>query len=213
MSVFQQLLDESVQKHGHLCAGQVIGVRMAILGCRLVGIEEPKAEQFRKNLIVFVEIDRCATDAISSVTGCQLGKRTMKFMDFGINAATFFNTETKEAYRVISTESSRDLARHFASPEETSQQRQQLIGYQNMPDNLLFEVQRVRVSLADTDMPGPPRCRAVCDRCGTTVRDNKEINIDGELLCRACSNASYFQVLATFALPASDENALKENIA
>ncbi|MBB1094384.1 formylmethanofuran dehydrogenase subunit E, partial [Rhodopseudomonas palustris] len=154
MDNFARLLKESVKKHGHLCAGQVIGVRMAMLGCRLIGIEDPKEERFRKKIVVFVEIDRCATDAIASVTGCQLGKRTMKFKDFGINAATFLNLDTKIAYRIVSTESSREHAHEYA-PEETSRQKQQLVGYQTMPDNLLFDVQQVEVSLAEGDMPGP----------------------------------------------------------
>lgn len=212
MATFQQLLDESVEKHGHLCAGQVIGVRMAMLGCRLVGVENPKDPQFRKKLMVFVEIDRCATDAIASVTGCQLGKRTMKFKDYGINAATFVNLETMQAYRVISTESSRELARHYAPPEETSLQGQQLAGYRNMPDDLLFAVQRVSVPLAAGDMPGPPRFHRVCARCGLTVRDGRELQVGGELVCRGCSDHSYFQVVETVDLPLTHEKSLEESV-
>ncbi len=155
MKDFHELLDESVKKHGHLCAGQVIGVRMAMLGCSLVGIEEPKDPRHRKKLIVYVEIDRCATDAIASVTGCQLGKRTLKFKDFGINATTFVNLDTHQAYRVISTESSREYVDRYAS-RELSPKEQQIIGYQNMPDNLLFDVQRVQVSLPENDMQDLP---------------------------------------------------------
>lgn len=193
MNNFDILLKESVSKHGHLCAGQVIGVRMAMLGCRLIGIENPKDKGFKKKIMVFVEIDRCATDAIASVTGCQLGKRTMKFKDFGINAATFVNLATHIAYRVVSTESSRDHAHKYA-PEETSLKQQQLVGYQNMPDELLFDVQQVEVSLAQGDMPGPPRHHATCDRCGQMVRDGKELHIGLEVICRPCSDNSYFKV-------------------
>ena len=110
MQSFEELLKQSVSRHGHLCAGQVIGVRMAMLGCRLVGIKDPLAPEFRKKLITYVEIDRCATDAIESVTGCRTGKRTLKLKDFGINAATFLNLESHEAYRIVSTEQSRELA-------------------------------------------------------------------------------------------------------
>ena len=204
MKTFEQLLDESVKKHGHLCAGQVIGVRMAMLGCRLVGIEAPKDPRYRKKLIVYVEIDRCATDAIASVTGCQLGKRTMKFKDFGINAATFMNLDTHLAYRIISTESSRDYACRYASPD-LSPKEQQIIGYQNMPDNLLFDVQRVQISLPQNDMPGPPRHNAVCERCGQMIRDGKEIHTPHEIICRPCSSESYFTVLEHCWNPAHPE--------
>lgn len=165
-----------------------------MLGCRLIGIEDPKDERFRKKIIVFVEIDRCATDAISSVTGCQLGKRTLKFKDFGINAATFVNLDTHTAYRIVSTENSREHAHKYA-PEETSLQQQQLVGYQNMPDDLLFYVQQVQVSLPDGDMPGPPRHHAVCDHCGQMVRDGKEVHVEHEILCRPCSGRNYFKVI------------------
>jgi formylmethanofuran dehydrogenase subunit E len=211
MRTFQILLDESVKAHGHLCAGQVIGVRMAMLGCSLVGIENPKDKQFRKKLIVFVEIDRCATDAIASVTGCQLGKRTMKFKDFGINAATFVNLDTHIAYRVVSTETSREHAVEYA-PKETSLQQQQIIGYQNMPDRLLFDVQRVEVSLPTGDMPGPPRHHAVCDHCGQMVRDGKEVRIGDEVTCRPCSDKSYFKVVDPYWHPETQIKYAEERI-
>lgn len=199
MRSFDILLSESVKRHGHLCAGQIIGVRMAMLGCRLVGIDDPKSDQHRKKLIVYVEIDRCATDAIESVTGCRLGKRTLKFKDFGINAATFVNIEMGAAVRVISTERSRDLVKKYA-PNEISHYHQQMKGYQLMPDSELFDVQRVNVTLPDHDMPGPPCKHTECSRCGQMVRDNKEVIVDGQPLCRICGGEGYFKITDTIKL-------------
>jgi len=211
MKNFEELLEESIQKHGHLCAGQVIGVRMAMLGCSLVGIKEPKDPKFRKKLIVYVEIDRCATDAIASVTGCQLGKRTLKFKDFGINAATFVNLDTREAYRVVSTERSREYASDYA-PVELSSKDQQLIGYQNMPDDLLFDVQQVQVNLPETDMPGPPKKHIICEKCGQMIRDGKEVICDEEIICRPCSEESYFKVVVPGFSPAQEVVLMEETI-
>ncbi len=191
MKSFDQLLEASVQQHGHLCAGQVIGVRMAMLGCKLVGIPEPKSPQYRKQLMVFVEIDRCATDAIESVTGCRMGKRTLKFKDFGINAAAFVNLKTGVAYRIVSTERSRELARFYA-PEQPDTRSQQVEGYKRMPDKELFDVQPVEVTLPEWEMPGPPRRHAVCERCGQMVRDGREVRQDGQILCRPCAGKAYF---------------------
>ncbi|HHO49028.1 MAG TPA: formylmethanofuran dehydrogenase [Desulfobacteraceae bacterium] len=191
MQSFASLLAESVQRHGHLCAGQIIGVRMATLGCRLVGITDPKDPAFRKKLMVFVEIDRCATDAIESVTGCRLGRRTLKFKDFGINGATFLNLETGTAYRIVSTESSRDLAAGFA-PDAPDARARQIEGYRRMPDELLFDVHRVRVRPDPCQMPGPPRRRVVCGKCGQMVRDGRELRVGEALLCRHCAGESYF---------------------
>lgn len=194
MLSFETLLAESVERHGHLCAGQIIGVRMAMLGCRLAGIMDPEAPAYRKKLMVFVEIDRCATDAIESVTGCRLGRRTLKFKDFGINAATFLNLDTMVAYRVVSTESSRDMAKNFA-PEGADFRTRQIEGYKRMPDDLLFEVHRVRVRLDSCQMPGPPRCHAICEKCGQAVRDGREIRTGETVLCRHCAGESYFVLM------------------
>lgn len=194
MRDFNTLLSESAKVHGHLCAGQVIGVRMSMLGCRLIGIDEPKSEAFRKKIIVYVEIDRCATDAIASVTGCKLGKRTLKFKDFGINAATFLNLETGEAVRIISTEESRGLVTKYAL-DETTHYQQQMKGYMRMPDSELFEVQRVKVNLPENDMPGPPRKYIICNRCTQVIRDGKEILLDDEVLCPICAGKGYFDII------------------
>jgi formylmethanofuran dehydrogenase subunit E len=194
MKSFETLLQESVERHGHQCAGQVIGVRMAMLGCRLVGIDDPKSPDFRKKLIVYVEIDRCATDAIESVTGCRMGKRTLKFKDFGINAATFLNLDTGDAYRIVSTERSRRLCVRYA-PDEKDIKRQQLEGYKRMPDKELFDVEQVRVKIGECDMPGPPRRHVECRQCGQMVRDGKEAYIDGDAVCRHCAGEGYFERL------------------
>ena len=192
MKSFEDLLKESVVRHGHLCAGQVIGVRMSMLGCKLIGIENPGVGGWRKKLMVFVEIDRCATDAIQSVTGCSMGKRTLKFRDFGINAATFLNLETGEAYRIVSTEESRRLANLYA-PGEPDPALCQVIGYQQMPDNELFHVLAVNVGLEEWEMPGPPRRKVACGRCGQIVRDGREVIQNGISLCRPCSGMGYFE--------------------
>jgi len=112
MADLEELLHESVKVHGHLCPGQVLGVRMSILGLKSIGIGDPKGRD-RKSIIVFVEMDRCATDAVQSVTGCSLGHRTMKFMDYGKMAATFVNLETGKATRIIAREDSRDRAKEY----------------------------------------------------------------------------------------------------
>ena len=110
MPTLDDLLEEAKVAHGHLCAGQVLGVRLAMLGCARLGIEQPRGRD-RKRLVTFVEIDRCATDAIGVVTGCRLGKRARKFRDWGKMAAAFVDLQTNRAIRIAARESSKDLAR------------------------------------------------------------------------------------------------------
>jgi len=191
MKSFELLLEGSADVHGHLCPGQVVGVRMAMLGCRLIGLDEPTRRDQIKKLIVYVEMDRCTADAVSHVTGVKLGRRSLKFMDYGIMAATFVNLETDRSFRVISTEESRDLAPIYA-PEIENKSLQQLEAYQRMPDSVLFRVQKVRVKINDGDLPGPTRFKSVCNRCGQIVRDGREVRQDNQVYCKPCTEACYF---------------------
>jgi len=194
MQDFETLLKGSAEAHGHLCPGQVVGVRMAMLGCDLIGLDNPQSLPQIKKIIVYVEIDRCATDAISYVTGVKLGRRSLKFMDNGIMAATFVNLETNRAFRIRSTEKSRELAAKYA-PEIKDNQLQQLEAYKLMPLEELFEVQEVKVDVPINDMPGPTRFKAVCQECKTVVRDKKEVYKNEQILCRSCAFGAYYRPL------------------
>jgi formylmethanofuran dehydrogenase subunit E len=192
MKSFEELLAVSVAAHGHLCPGQIVGVRLAMLGCRLLGFDVPCPYPQLKKLIVFIEMDRCTGDAVAHVTGVKLGRRSLKFMDYGIMAATFINLETGRAYRIISTEEARDLAPLYAGPG-LEKREQQLAAYRVMPDSVLFRVQEVEVDLPPYDLPGPSRCKVACARCGQVVRDHREVIQNGLALCRPCAGGAYFK--------------------
>ncbi len=194
MKPFHELLASSAAEHGHLCPGQVIGVRMAMLGCSLIGLDDPNSLEQIKNLIVYVEIDRCATDAIAHVTGAKLGRRSLKFVDHGIMAATFVNLATGKAFRIVSREDSRELAANYA-PDIKDPRQQQLIAYQRMTLEELFTVEEVAVEVPVSDLPGPARYKAVCQRCGIVVRDKREVTQNGRILCRSCAFGAYYRPL------------------
>src|SRR5512135_2794521 len=145
MKSFDEYLRDAEQAHGHLCAGQVLGVRLAMLGLQRLGIEDPRGKD-RKRLVTFVEIDRCATDAIGVVTGCRLGKRALKFRDWGKMAATFVDVSTGKAIRVAARESSKALAKSM-HPEIENKKQQQMLAYREMTDDQLFQAQWVHVEL------------------------------------------------------------------
>jgi formylmethanofuran dehydrogenase subunit E len=191
-SHFEALLDESVKVHGHLCPGQVLGVRMSMLGLRVTGINDPKGKD-RKNIMVYVEIDRCATDAIQSVTGCSPGKRTLKLVDHGKMAATFINLNTKKAVRILAREESKDRAKNYF-PDIGDKYQCQTAAYKIMPDEELFEWKEVNVEIPKEDMPGRPLKRIKCEQCGEYVQDKREIQADGRLLCRACAGGAYYKI-------------------
>jgi formylmethanofuran dehydrogenase subunit E len=186
-----ELLEECGRLHGHLCAGQLLGVRMALLGCRLTGLTDPRGVD-RKKLIVWVEIDRCMADAVGAVTGVRLGKRSLKFFDYGKVAATFLNTETNEAVRIVALDESRELA-DALYPQIESRRERQFRAYREASDEELFKVERVQVRYGEMDAPGRPRARVKCALCGEGVNDGRELKGEtGEILCRPCASGGYY---------------------
>jgi formylmethanofuran dehydrogenase subunit E len=186
-------LREAERAHGHLCAGQVLGVRLAMLGLEKLGIEDPRGKD-RKRLVTFVEIDRCATDAIAVVTGCRLGKRALKFRDWGKMAATFVDVSTGKAIRIAAKESSKALARSM-HPEIESKNQQQMLAYREMAEDDLFTKQWVKVELPAEEFPGYKGERIVCAECGEGINFRREVLRDGRVLCRACTGERYYEIL------------------
>jgi formylmethanofuran dehydrogenase subunit E len=188
---FDEYLRAAEQAHGHLCAGQVLGVRLAMLGLQKLAIDDPYGKD-RKRLVTFVEIDRCATDAVGVVTGCRLGKRALKFRDWGKMAATFIDVSAGKAIRVAAKESSKALAREM-HPEIDNKNQQQMLAYREMSDEDLFTTQWVKVDLPPEEFPGYKGERIVCERCGEGINFRREVRREGKILCRACTGESYYQ--------------------
>lgn len=151
MKTFDEYLEDAEVAHGHLCAGQVLGVRLAMLGLTRLGIDDPRGKD-RKRLVTFVEIDRCATDAVAVVTGCRLGKRALKFRDWGKMAATFVDANTGKGVRIAAKESSKALARQM-HPELPNKDSQQMLAYREMPEDDLFTIEWVKVDLPRKSFP------------------------------------------------------------
>jgi formylmethanofuran dehydrogenase subunit E len=198
MRDFQTLLQQAAERHGHLCAGQVLGVRMAMRALNELGMaDEPEP----KRVIVYVEIDRCSADAVATVARVSLGKRTLKYLDYGKMAATFVDTRTQRACRVVALESARVRARHYTPPDLEKHQAE-LIAYQQMPDEELFDVYPVSVEIPEFDRPGHPLRRVDCVRCGEGINDGREVMRDDETLCRACASGAYYEPVVASAQPA-----------
>lgn len=190
-----ELLEECGRLHGHICPGQLLGVRMALLGCRLVDIDEPRGTD-RKKLIVWVEIDRCMTDALSAVTGARLGRRSLKYFDYGKVAATFFNTESGKAVRVVALDDSRELA-NTRFPQVENKKQRQLLAYREAADEELFKIEDVSVKYDEMDAPGRPRSRVACARCGEGINDGRECHNEIlETLCVPCYRGGYYQKIS-----------------
>jgi formylmethanofuran dehydrogenase subunit E len=207
MESFDDLLRQAELAHGHLCAGQILGVRLALLGCQRLGISQPRTAE-RKRIVTFVEIDRCATDAIAVVTGCRLGKRALKFRDWGKMAATFVDlhaplvmhddTPSYKGIRIAALESSKQRARELY-PHIENKNQQQMLAYREMPDADLFTEQWVSVPLHPREMPGYKSSRIACAVCGEGINYDRNVtDSDGRILCHSCAfpESSYYHPLS-----------------
>jgi len=193
MKSLDEYLHDAEQAHGHLCAGQVLGVRLAMLGLQKLCIEDPRGKD-RKRLVTFVEIDRCATDAVAVVTGCRLGKRALKFRDWGKVAATFVDVSSGKAIRISAKESSKSLDSQM-HPEIEDKNQQQMLAYREISDDDLFALQWVRVDLPPEEFPGYKGERVVCEACGEGINFRREVQRDGKMLCRACAGEQYYTII------------------
>lgn len=198
--ILHDLLQQAEIAHGHLCAGQILGVRMAMLACHRLGIEDPRGKD-RKRLVTFVEIDRCATDAIGVVTGCRLGKRALKFRDWGKMAATFVDLnlalapDLYKGFRVSALESSKQKASELYPHLEKNPQ--QMLAYREMPDALLFSEHWVQVPLPRSEFPGFKGARIACTVCGEGINYDRSVQGTAGPVCLGCAELEhrYYQPL------------------
>lgn len=182
MKSLEKDLEEAVKFHGHLCGGQIIGVRMARLALRELGIEDPACY---RDLIVYVEADRCLADAVLVVTRCTMGRRRLKWMDYGKMAATFVDIAKERAIRIHT----RNISPEHRAGEDSKQ------AWSRIPDETLFIVQSVTVHIPREDLPGRPLQTVICVRCGEKVHDCRQVVRGGEVLCRACAGGAYYRTI------------------
>jgi formylmethanofuran dehydrogenase subunit E len=183
---YETLLAQAGKFHGDICPGIQIGTRMAMCGLRNIGIGDPKGAD-RKKLMVFVEIDRCATDAIMALTDCRPGKRTMKVRDYGKMAATFINLDSMKAVRLATIIDKKEADSHHELPDFTK-----------TPDEGLFSITFVEVPLRPEDMPGKPLRRRQCSQCGESVMDGRDIETSSGTLCVPCfEKTTYYRPAQT----------------
>jgi formylmethanofuran dehydrogenase subunit E len=187
MKTLSEYLELAAVAHGHICAGQVLGVRLAMLGIRELGLD-PIAE--RKRIVTYVEIDRCVTDAVALVANCRLGKRALKFRDWGKVAATFCDLQTGRSIRIAAKESSKQAAKDLFPdlPREEAQQK----AYAQLSDDVLFSKEWVKVEIHPEDLPGFKSPRVICEQCGEGINFKREVTVNGHTLCRACAGERYY---------------------
>lgn len=188
MPTLEELLAASAALHHHLCPRQVLGVRMGLAGSRWLDLPIPQTD---KRMLVVVETDGCVIDGLAVATGCRVGRRTMRVLDFGKVAATFVDTQTGQAVRVIPCGSARQQAREYA-PEAKNRWETYLLGYQRMPEEALLQLQPVTLTLSLEKLLSKEGHRVQCEGCSEEISNEREVSQNGQILCRACAGQSYY---------------------
>jgi len=193
MPTLKELLDQTTAMHRHLCPRQVLGVRMGLYAGELLGLALPQAG---KRLYSIVETDGCAADGIGVAANCWVGRRTMRIEDYGKVAATFVDTPTGQALRIVPRPTVRRAARVYA-PEASTLWEAQLVGYQLMACDELFDVHEVVLRTPIEQIISRPGRKALCGICGEEIMNEREVLRDGFALCRACAGGGYYDIPAT----------------
>jgi len=185
-----ELLKASATHHHKLCPRQVLGVRIGLLAGHLLEIPLPQPE---KRLITIAETDGCFVDGLSAATGCYVGRRTLRIEDYGKTAATFVDTLTEQAIRIAPQSHARELAWDYTSPAHNKWEAQ-LIGYQYIPDELLFDWEQVELAVSVRQIVGQAGKRVACEKCGEEIINQREVTREGTVLCKSCAGESYFRI-------------------
>jgi formylmethanofuran dehydrogenase subunit E len=188
MLSLKELLEKSAVDHDHLCPRQVLGVRMGVYAAKLLQLDLPQKD---KRLLVFVETDGCFADGVSAATGCSVGHRNMRVVDFGKTAVTCVDTKDEEAIRIIPRAQAWELAYQYVSAPK-SRWHAQLEAYQVIPDHELMTVQRVTLNLSLSEILSRPGMRVNCDLCGEEIINEREVYVHDQVLCRSCAGQAYF---------------------
>lgn len=193
-----ELCQQTAARHSHLCPRQVLGVRIGLAGAEALGIEGPNR---KKKLLVFVETDGCFVDGVEVATGCSIGHRTLRVVDYGKIAATFVDIYTEKAVRVTPALDVRERARIYA-PEERRGYFAQLRAYQIMPAEDLLTIQAIRLETPVQRIISRPGVRVNCDFCGEEIINEREIHQGDLSLCLACAGQAYYKHESHMGLPA-----------
>lgn len=184
------LINQSAERHSHICPRQILGVRIGLAGANWLGLEVPRTD---KRLLIVIETDGCFTDGIEVSTGVIVGQRRLRVEDYGKVAATFIDTFTGQAVRIAPHREARLRAAAYA-PQAENLYDAQLIGYKIMPEKELLRLAPVRLQTSLEAIISKPGLRVECQLCGEEIMNEREIEQNSQLLCRSCAGQSYYHL-------------------
>jgi formylmethanofuran dehydrogenase subunit E len=182
----------SAAQHERLCPRQVLGVRIGIAAGEALGLTLPRDD---KRLLLFAETDGCVLDGVTAATGCTVGHRTLRIIDYGRVAVTAVDVETERAVRIAPRAGVRELAISFAG-DALPRYHAQVEGYQQIPEHDLLCVEPVSLTFDLAALLGRRGARVDCSRCGEEVLNGREVYLGGGPVCPGCQGGAYYRSCA-----------------
>ena len=123
--------------------------------------------------------------------GTKLAMYGLELMGMELNgkfAVTFYNMDTDEAIRVSDADANKK--------EKSKETREEMIErFRKTPPEELFKVEKVKVDLLPSQMPGKPHTSAFCSVCGEKVTDGRHLVRGGKPVCISCAEGSYYELI------------------
>jgi formylmethanofuran dehydrogenase subunit E len=163
---------------------------MGLAGLKVLGVEAPVTT---KTALVIIETGGCFADGIRVATGATVGHRTLRVEDIGKIAATFTDLNKRTSLRLAPKLDVRTRALTY-SPGEKRRYFAQLQGYQVMPDDELFNFQWVELQTPAEQIISHQNAMAICSRCGEEIINERELVVEGKVLCRTCAYGGYYRL-------------------
>ncbi|WP_353894155.1 FmdE family protein [Proteinivorax hydrogeniformans] len=164
-----ELWDECVKFHGHICPGLTIGYKAAMLARKLFDGKSANDEE----IVCITENDACGVDGIQVVLGCTFGKGNLIYKDHGKVAYSFYSRDSKKEFRLV-------FRRDIGGPTKRDEKQKFLL---NSAEEDLFEIKEVK-------QPLPQKAKlfntVICELCKEGAAEHRIRLFDGKKACVDC---------------------------
>jgi formylmethanofuran dehydrogenase subunit E len=191
-----ELIQKTIDFHGHSCPGLAIGIRVAEVALGQVG---PSSDE---EVVAVVENDNCAVDAIQFLLSCTYGKGNLIHLDYGKLAFSFYRRSDGNAIRVIG----KPMIFGHEDDEfmilRKTKMRRALTGEEEERLNRATAARIKQIMEADPDelfkitpAQGPIPRKAqileslICEACGERTMESRTRRFLGQTLCIPCFEA------------------------
>lgn len=192
-SIDKELIEKTIDFHGHSCPGLVIGTRAAELALQKLGHAD------KNDLVAVVETDMCGVDAIQFLTGCTFGKGNLIHRDYGKMAFSFYDRSKNKGFRAvlrpnISGEVGSELHSLVKKVEEGTANEEERVRYHELRKDLQERYMNADLEemfiVTEPALPAPKPARILaslkCEACGEMTMESRTRRFDGKTLCLPC---------------------------